>query len=616
MSNNEDVQEVKTRADIVSVISRYVKLKKAGRNYMGLCPFHGEKTPSFNVNPALGIFKCFGCGKAGDVIKFIEEIEHLEFPQALEKLAEEVGVTLHKNDDPAVKMISRLREAYLVAADLYHYILTKLPQGKEALSYTLNKRKLSMDTIVKYKIGYAPHDQKLLQHFLSKKGFSAEEIRQAGFINERGNDKYTDRLMFPIFDVAGHVIAFSGRVIAKDDPRPKYLNSAESSLFKKRFTLFGLSNAKDAISKQDMAILCEGQIDAITSQQAGVEHIIAPLGTGLTDTQLTILARYTKNIAFCFDNDAAGQKSILRGVQLALSQELTPYVITLPQDVKDIDDLIQKRPDDWKDRAAHPQDFFALQLTSLRSLMKKDIKEFERKLHELLAILGTAPELKQNILAKQFADTLGLSAQGILSAIQKTAPPTFIRDEIKQKQGTLTTSEYILGMVLLFPMVTLLMGKPEKVATYFLMKDQRLLFEKLVEFAKKHDHLISSVYDKKNKKLTVSWDTVYTRFTNEVSLDFSKWIATVSEEDQELAGLIERIGLSETSANIIVSDVVIEDFFRAWARLKRQSIALRLEILRKEITTAEASQNDNEIVRIQEEIQENLDALKKIEKQA
>lgn len=616
MSTTGDIQEVKARVDIVSVVSRYVKLKKAGRNYTGLCPFHGEKTPSFNVNPSLGIFKCFGCGKSGDAIKFIQEIEHLEFPQALEKLAEEVGVTLQKNEDPAIKKVSRYREAYKIIAELYHYILLNLEQGKDALLYAKNKRKLTEETIIKFKIGYAPFDNKLVQRYLAKKGFSVQEIKEAGFINERGNDKYTDRLMFPIFDTGGQVVGFSGRVIQKEDIRPKYLNSAESILFKKRFTLFGLNFAKDSISKKDMAIICEGQLDAIVSQQIGIEHIVAPLGTGLTDTQIGLLSRYTKNIAFCFDNDSAGQKSVLRGVQLAVAQDLSAYIVSLPPDVKDIDDLVQKRPEDWVDRASHPQEYFQSQIVILKSLMKKDVQEFERKLHQITEILSHAPELKQNIVAKQYAEALGLSFQGILAAIQKTLPPTFVREEMKQKQGVLSTSEYLLSLILLFPMVTLLMGKPEKVENYFIIKEQRELFLELCSFAKEHEHLVKSVYDKKEKRVTVSWETIYSRFANEVSLDFSRWVAEISEKKPETAELIERIGLSDSSANIVVSDDVITDFFRAWTRLKRQSIALKLEVLRKELATAETAQNTEAIKKLQTDLATYMIELKKIEKQS
>lgn len=615
MSTNTDVQEIKTRADIVAVISRYVKLKKAGRNFTGLCPFHGEKTPSFHVNPTLGIYKCFGCGAHGDVIEFVKEVEHLEFPQAIEKLAGELGITLHRSDDPAVKLVARMREAYALVADLYHYILLNLPQGANALDYALNKRRLTKETLVTHKIGYAPLDKYLVQNFLKKKGYSADEIRQAGFINERGYDKYTDRLMFPVFDTAGHVVAFSGRVIAKEDIRPKYLNSAESALYKKRFLLFGIHGAKEAIAKQDMAILSEGQLDAIVSQQYGVNNVVAPLGTGLTDTQLGLLSRYTKNIAFCFNTDAAGQKATLRGVQLALAQELTPYLIDLPADVKDIDELIQKRPDDWKDRASHPQDFFAVQLVSLRSLAKKDVKQFEQRLHEILQTTAGASELKKGIIAKQFADALGLSEQGLLEAMQHNAPTSYIRNELKQKQGALSTSEYLLGVLLFFPLGSLLMGKPEDIVNNFSTVEQQTLFKELAEFAKKHEHLVTSVLDKKSKKLSVSWDSVYTRFTNEVALDFSKWIAKISEEKPELGALIERIGLSETSASISITDEVMTDFFRAWTRLRRQSIAIQLEILRKKLSALELAGQEKDIPQMQDEIQGHIAMLKKFEKQ-
>jgi DNA primase catalytic core len=615
MSTNTDVQEIKTRADIVAVVSRYVKLKKAGRNFTGLCPFHGEKTPSFHVNPSLGIYKCFGCGVSGDVIKFVQEIEHIEFPQALEKLAGELGITLHHSDDPAVKLVARMREAYALVADLYHYILLKLPQGANALDYALNKRRLTKETLVAHKIGYAPFDKYLVQNFLKKKGFSEAEIRQAGFINERGYDKYTDRLMFPVFDTAGHVVAFSGRVIAKDDIRPKYLNSAESAIYKKRFLLFGIHSAKESIAKQDMAILSEGQLDAIVSQQHGVGNVVAPLGTGLTDTQLNLLSRYTKNIAFCFNTDPAGQKATLRGVQLALTQELSPFVIELPSDVKDIDELIQKRPDDWKDRAAHPQDFFTVQLSVLRILAKKDVKQFEQKLHEILQTTSGASELKKGIVAKQFADTLGLSEAGLLEAMQKNVPTSFIRDELKQKQGALTTSEYLLGVLLLFPLGSLLLGKPEECVLSFSTGEQQLLFTELAAFAKKHEHLVTSVLDKKTKTLSVSWESVYTRFANEVALDFSKRIAEICEEKPELAALIEQIGLSEISASITITDDVMADFFKAWTRLRRQRIALRLEVLRKKLSALEIAGEEADIPELQDEIQGLLTTLKKFEKQ-
>ncbi len=614
MGNNTDIQEVKARADIVQVVSRYVNLKKSSANFVGLCPFHGEKTPSFNVNPALGIYKCFGCGVTGDVIKFIQEIEHIEFPQALEKLADEFGVKLHKADDPNVKLVGKLREINKLAAEFFHYMLTKHPSGVDCLEYTLKKRRLSKETIVANKIGFAPKDSFVLQNFLKKKGFTLQEIHDAGLINEKGYDKYTDRLMFPVFDLSGHVVAFSGRVYRKEDERPKYLNSPETLVFKKRFTLFGLYGAKDQIAKQNIAILCEGQIDAIVSQQVGVKHTATPLGTGLTDTQLSILSRFTKNVAFCFDNDAAGQKSIMRGVQLALAQDMRPFLILLPEDVKDIDDLVQKRPDDWIDRATHPLDFFEYQITQLKQLIKKDMATFEKRLQEVLAVAGAATELKQGIIAKQFAESLGLGEQGLLAAMRKSAPVSLIRDEMKQKQGALTTAEYVLSVVIAFPLVTLVMGNIEKVSLYFVTADQQQLFRKLYEFAKLHENIVTSVQDKKTKELQVSWEIVYGRFLNELMADYSLYLGKIQEEEPSLATLLERVGLAEQTSNISITDEIVTDFFQAWIRLQRQMVNARLEMLRKKLGAAELSQDEKTIEQLQAETIELMILLRKIEK--
>lgn len=614
MSTSANIQEIKARADIVAVISRYVKLKKAGRNFTGLCPFHNEKTPSFHVTPTLGIYKCFGCGAAGDVIKFVQDIEHLDFPQTLEKLAGELGITLQKNNDPAFKRVSRFREAYKVAAEFFHYLLMKHPQGATALHYAKTKRKLTEKSLIQYQVGYAPAAKDVLQKYLKKKGFTEQEIRQAGFVNEKGNDKYTDRLVFPVYDTAGHVVGFSGRVIAGDDPRPKFLNSGETELFKKRYILFNLNFAKEAISKKDMAILCEGQIDAVISSQVGVANIVAPLGTSLTDTQLSVLSRFTKNVAFCFDNDGAGQKSISRGAQLAFAQDLNPLIIPLPEDCNDVDDLIKKRPDDWIDRAAHPIEFITFRLTALKALLKQNIKEFENQLHELLQIVSVSTPLRQQLLARQIAEALSLSEESLLQSIAKKSAPSFVRQEIKQKQGAISTAEYVLSIIFVFPLVTSMMGKAENAVRYFPAKEQQEVFRLFAAFAEKQKHLVTSVLDKKTKKLSVSWESVYTRFTNEVALEFSSWIAEIAEKQGELVPLLERLGLSEVTSSVVITDEVIQDYFRAWNRLKKQTITLRLEVLRKKMVQAEHEEDDEKVTNLSKQIQEEMLLLRKIEK--
>jgi DNA primase len=614
MGSNQDIQEVKTRADIVSVISRYVQLKPAGRNFQGLCPFHGEKTPSFHVNPTMGIFKCFGCGEVGDVITFVQKIEHLEFAQALTKLAEEYGVSLHTQDDPELKYVARMREMNTLAAEFFQYMLLKHPEGRGANDYTFNKRKFTEETAQKFKIGYAPKSRDLLQQFFKKRGFSHDEVLKAGFINDRGYDKYSDRLMFPIHDTSGHIVGFSGRVIQKDDERPKYLNSAESVLYKKRYLMYGLYQAKDAISKANMAIVCEGQPDTLTSQQAGVVHIVAPLGTSLTETQLALLGRYTKNIAFCYNTDAAGQKALFRSVQLTLAQDLVPYVVTLPDDVKDIDELVQKRPDEWKDRAKNPIEFFALMGVRLKEVMKHDIATFETRFQQVIQTLSSAPELKQQVVAKQLAPILNLTEQSILSALKNTVPIASLKQEARQRQGAMSTAEYLMGILVTFPLPLLLMGKIDRAASMLPTTEMQLLFSKLAEFALIHKNLVESVLDKKKKTLQVSWVTVYIRFTNEISMEFASWLGTLSQAEPQLQPILERLALEPTLARISISDDVIEDFFKAWERLQRQAITMKLEVLRKKISSAELASQAPEIELLQADIQEQLGELKKLEK--
>jgi len=557
------------------------------------------------------MFKCFGCGESGDVFTFIQKIEHIEFPQALEKLAKEAGVTLQKSNDPKFKKLSRMREAHKVAADFFHYILISHAEGKNALKYALKVRKLSLEIINEFQIGYAP-GRNTLQGFLKKKGFSDREILDAGFINSRGNDKFAGRLMFPIFDVSGRVVGFSGRILVKDDKRPKYLNSAESDLYKKRFLLFGLHKAKGYIDKADFAILCEGQIDAIMSQQVGVKNIVAPLGTALTDTQLDLIKRFSKNVAFCFDNDEAGQKSLSRGVKIALQQRMHPFIVSLPSDVNDIDDLIQKRSDDWKDRAANYKDFFEVKFLELKSIFKRDPVVFDRKLQELLEIVSVASSLKQGIIAKQCADILNLPENAVLESIKKKVPMRKFQAQLKKQNGSTSTAEFILAMIVTFPMLTIIMGKPSVVKEVFVNKAHFDLYSKMYAFANDFRGIIESVFDESFENIKTSWDQVYTRFTNEVSLDYGKFVAKLSEEDKDLSLILEDLMFSEYTQNITISDDVIEDFFKTWNRLRKQSVTLHLEKFRQELVLAETNNDENEVKRLANILNELLLKLREL----
>jgi DNA primase len=353
MSDRSQIEEIKERLDIVSVVQEYVtSLKKSGRNYFGLCPFHQEKSPSFSVNSELGLFKCFGCGEGGDAIKFLEKIEGLDFPHALENAAKRVGITLVKNTNP--KLVKerakkqKILEANTLTAQYFNYLLTKHKNGETAREYA-KKRKLTNHSIETYQLGFAPVGFENLKNFLLKRRFELKDLVEWGLLVEKNNriyDKFRNRLMFPIMDHQGEIVGFSGRAIDKNEKGPKYLNSPETPVYNKSKLLYGLYQAKETVRKEDFAIIVEGNVDIISSYQSGVKNIVAPLGTALTEDQLKLLKRYCTKIYLSFDTDSAGQRALLRSLELAEKVGLQTLAIDIGE-YQDVDEMITSGGD-WQ----------------------------------------------------------------------------------------------------------------------------------------------------------------------------------------------------------------------------------------------------------------------------
>ena len=295
----EQIEEVRSKSDIVQIIGRYVNLKRTGSSYVGLCPFHSEKSPSFNVSPSRQMYKCFGCGVAGNVITFIMEYENYTFPEAMEFLAEQAGVTISKSElSPEMKREKNLRTELVqinAKAASYYYAKLKSPAGKTGYEYFLS-RGLSEETIRHFGLGYAGQGGSELYRYLKNQGYADQVLKETGLfkMDERGvYDKFWNRVMFPIMDINNRVIGFGGRVMG--DAKPKYLNSPETKLFNKSKNLFGLNYAK--LGKKKNIILCEGYMDVIAMHQAGFTNAVASLGTAFTSEQAVILRRYTDE--FC-----------------------------------------------------------------------------------------------------------------------------------------------------------------------------------------------------------------------------------------------------------------------------------------------------------------------------
>lgn len=337
------LQELKLRNDITEIASSYVNLKRHGRNMVGLCPFHGEKTPSFNIYTENGSFYCFGCGAGGDVITFIMKIENLDYVEAVKFLAQRAGMEMPENtyDDSMSKLRMRIYEANREAARFFHSTLIS-PRGQSGLNY-LRGRALSDRTIRHFGLGFADDDWNSLCNFLKNKGFSEYEILSANlaFENRSGNgihDRFVNRVMFPIIDLRGNVIAFGGRIMT--DEKPKYLNTSDTPVFKKSENLFSLNNAKSSDTRT--LILCEGYMDVIALNQAGFTNAVATLGTALTNEQAVLMKRYADEVIICYDADGAGQKATARAIQILRNAGLPIKILTVPSG-KDPDEFIRSK---------------------------------------------------------------------------------------------------------------------------------------------------------------------------------------------------------------------------------------------------------------------------------
>lgn len=342
-------EEVRSRLAIEDVIGEYVQLKRSGRNFKGLSPFTGEKTPSFYVSPDKNIWHDFSSNKGGDVFSFVMEVEGLDFRGALEMLAQRAGVDLSSYDTKGAQAIAAQKRRFLEMHDLAaRYYQHCLLQNKNALEYVFKKRGLSKEVVQLFRIGYAPNTTDALVSFLRKKGFTPQELSKAGLTNRRGGDLFRSRMVVPLMDATGQVIGFTGRILVDEPNAPKYLNTPQTLIYDKSRHVFGLSQAKEAIRKLDHAVIVEGNLDVVSSHQVAVSQVVATAGTAMTEQHLKALSRLTPNIRLAFDGDSAGLAATERAIPIAQKVGVDLTIISLPDDAKDPDELIQKDINLWK----------------------------------------------------------------------------------------------------------------------------------------------------------------------------------------------------------------------------------------------------------------------------
>ncbi|MDH5596896.1 MAG: DNA primase [Candidatus Peregrinibacteria bacterium] len=451
------LDEIRAKLSIEEVVSGHVQLKKAGRNLKGLCPFHNDSRPSFMVSPEKGIGYCFSCNTGGDIFKFIQLVEKVDFPEAVKILADRAGVRLPEFKPEAHDAKLRMLKSNMQAADFY---VSRLKSSSEGMNY-FRERGLSEATMGVFKLGYAPDSYHSLKDELTKEGFKEKDLLEVGLLNQRSiadqstYDRFRNRYIFPIQDHQGNVVGFGGRIIGEGEP--KYLNSPDTPVYNKSFVLYGLHLAKEAIKQKDLVIFVEGYMDVIAAHQAGTQNVVATSGTALTAGQLKLIKRYTRNVAFAFDSDAAGMEATRRAIELAQEAELNIKIIRIPNG-KDPDECIKESPDAWLkaiERRVPAMDFYFDHAFTLND--KKTMEGKKAILEILLPLIGQYPTaIEQSEYMQRLAYELGVDVKFLWDDMKKMkarsrVTPSAEADVPAPEKRQFSREEFLLGFIFSSP---------------------------------------------------------------------------------------------------------------------------------------------------------------------
>ncbi|MFN2508011.1 MAG: DNA primase [Chthoniobacterales bacterium] len=431
----QTIEQIAAANDIVEVIGSYFPLKRAGSGYKALCPFHQEKTPSFNVSPQRQSYHCFGCGAGGSVFRFMMEYEHLDFPAAVKKLAARAGIPVIEErsasgaiDDRQQETRRTLLRLHAEAAEWFHQNLLKRDWAAPAREY-LKKRGIDRPVAGNWQIGFAPESWDALLNWAKEQGYRRSELLLSGLVKLRDEDRpegdaydrFRNRIIFPICNDVGEVIAFSGRVLSNDAETAKYLNSPETTLFRKGNVLFGLHKTKRALIEANCAIVCEGQLDLITLFEAGIANVVAPQGTAFTENQARVLKRFVENVVLCFDADAAGQKAAERSLESLLQNDLLVRIAEMPPG-EDPDSIVRnKGKAEFEKRIAGARDFFDYWLE--REAAGRDLGAMGAKMQLARKLAETVARVHDPIMRSEVANKvsarIGVAAREFEALLKK-----------------------------------------------------------------------------------------------------------------------------------------------------------------------------------------------------
>lgn len=564
-------EQIKAKIDIVPFIQEHIPLKQTGRNFKALCPFHGEKTPSFVVSPERQIWHCFGCGKGGDIFTFLMEFEKIEFVEALRTLAQRAGVkltTLAPSKTEQTK--ERLFQINHLASEFYHYLLTEHEVGEKARDY-LKKRGIKRQTVDSFKLGFAPNKWELLFEYLTrKKGFSADEIEQTGLIikSQKFYDRFRNRIMFTLRDHRGNVVGFAGRLLDSDPSagsgqvQAKYVNTPETTLYHKGELFYGLDVTREAIKKEDSAIIVEGEFDMLSSFQAGVANVVALKGTALTLMQAKLIKRFTQNVALAFDLDIAGDAAARRGIQIADNEGLNIKVIRATAG-KDPDDVIRKNPLGWKKAIKAAVSVYDFLIDSAIRRFNKETPEGKKQITDevLPSISSIGNEIVKAHFIKRVAVELDTSEEVVVKQMEKLEKPTLVAAPATMTKPKPTTRQQVLE---------------EYLMALILQKGDRALIEKV--HPKLEANLLQSTVLEKVLHMLLAF------YEKEEVFAIGKFVKDVPIE---LLPTVDRLYLIDTEA-IAKEDVpfeveqAIRELKVLLLRRKMEEVAIQLKKMEKE----------------------------------
>ncbi|MDP3998339.1 MAG: DNA primase [bacterium] len=551
-----ELEEIKSKINIIDFINDYVPLKRTGRNFRAPCPFHSEKTPSFIVSPERQIWHCFGsCGEGGDIFRFLMKWENLEFPEALRILAKRAGVRLREyTPGDAGKLREKIYEINHLASEFYHYLLLNHPSGKRALDYVLG-RGITKKSIEQFKIGWAPNLWDGASRFLiKKKGYALPEVDRAGLLvkGERGYyDRFRGRLMFTLKNHRGDVVGFAGRVLEPQPKEAKYINTPETPVYVKGEVLYGLDLTREAIKKENLAILVEGEVDLIQAYQAGTRNIVAIKGSALTESQVNLLKRYTETIALALDTDLAGDAAARRGIEIADRAGLNIRVIKLEAG-KDPDECLRQDPRNWFAALKKAVPFFDFLIDSAFARFDTSTAEGKKKIAaELLSVLANiSNEIVKNHYVKKLAKRLEVSEEAIDAAMAKSGRKEEVRGFekgwAKKVSREEILEEYLLSLLLQSADPrsdlgsVLAVSDSEKPETFFTSPGFKKIFLALKEFLASLDgeFKISDFVRDQPQELMATIDRLYLKDWGKIvenEVNFQQEILKITQEIKVLA---------------------------------------------------------------------------------